>query len=248
MDSGYNVRANLTKLINKCLRTLGVEVKACALLPTRNLLGLRSIQPKTILDVGANTGQFVLELKPIFPSAKFFSFEPLPSCFELLKKLSLSDSKWECFNLALGDVNKVAEFHIHTGHTSSSSFLSTVETNYELYPETRKQETALVQCATLDEWIRSHPEAEKNPIVLKLDVQGYETKVLRGAETTLPNVEAVITEVIVETLYEAQSLFSEQVELLAQAGLNFTGVIRHAFDPKGNVISFDGVFRRARKK
>ena len=248
MNDWYKIRANSARLINNCLRNLGVEIKACALLPTRNLLGLRSIRPKTVLDVGANMGQFALEFKPVFTAAKFFSFEPLPSCFEHLRQLSLEDSKWECFNLALGDEIKVAEFYIHADHTSSSSFLPAAEKHYELYPETRAQHTAAVQCTTLDDWIESHPEARQTPIILKIDVQGYEANVLRGAKGTLPNVEAVVTEVIVESLYREQSPFSEQVKLLDQAGLHFTGVIQHAFDAEGKVISFDGVFRRTHQK
>ena len=247
MNGWYNIKANLARLLNDQLRQLGVEIKACALLPTRNLLGLRSVRPETVLDVGANTGQFVLEFKPVFPRAKFFSFEPLPSCFAQLKQLSLRDSKWECFNLALGDEIKAAEFYVHANHTSSSSFLQAAEKHYELYPETVSQHAVMVQCSTLDNWIRAHPEAGQKPIVLKIDVQGYEANVLRGAKSTLPDVEAVITEVIVENLYEKQPLFSEQVELLAQAGLHFSGVIQHAFDSEGKVISFDGVFRRGHR-
>lgn len=244
MSCHYKVRSNLARLLNRFVRHFGVEIKSCEMLPTRNLLGLRSIRPLTVLDVGANEGQFALGFRSVFPTAKFFSFEPLPSCFEYLKKLSSRDQLWECFNLALGDQIKPAEFHVHVGHTSSSSFLPASEKSYELYPETRSQKTISVQCTTLDKWIESRPEARRQPIVLKMDVQGYETNVLRGAANTLPLIEAVITEVIVENLYDQQSTFVEQAELLAQAGFHFSGVIEHAFENDGNVISFDGVFRR----
>jgi hypothetical protein len=77
-----------------------------------------------------------------------------------------------------------------------------------------------------------------------MDVQGYEIQVLQGAKQTLTQVNAVITEVIVESLYNGQSTFDEQVKLLARAGLVFCGVLRHAFDRDQNVISLDCVFRR----
>jgi FkbM family methyltransferase len=245
-----NLRVRSAGLVNSLLRRFGVELKECAKQPHHNLLGLRNISFSTVIDVGANEGQFVAEFREFFPEAIFYSFEPLPSCFSVLTKQSGGDRRWQCFNTALGCANKRAEFYFHQNHPSSSSFLPDTIRGQSLYPETQEQSIVTVDCVTLDSWADSHPNVLKPPVLLKMDVQGYESQVLHGAKQTLNAVDAVITEVIVESLYKGQSTFDEQVRLLARAGLVFCGVLRHAFDLDQNPISLDCVFRRhpGRKK
>jgi FkbM family methyltransferase len=239
-----DLRIHSAGLINSLFRRFGVELKECAKQPHHNLLGLRNISFSTVIDVGANEGQFVVEFRKFFPDAIFYSFEPLPSCFSVLTKQSGGDRRWQCFNTALGCENKRADFYFHQNHPSSSSFLADTIRGQSLYPETKRQTIVPVDCVTLDSWVDSHPNVLKPPVLLKMDVQGYESQVLQGAKQTLTQVNAVITEVIVESLYNGQSTFDEQVKLLARAGLVFCGVLRHAFDRDQNVISLDCVFRR----
>lgn len=239
-----NLRMRGAVFINSLIRGFGVEFKECAMLPHHNLLGLRNIPFSTVIDVGANEGQFVVEFRKFFPDATFYSFEPLPSCFSVLTRLSGGDRRWECFNTALGCDNKRADFYFHQNHPSSSSFLADTTKGRSLYPETQVQTIVTVDCVTLDSWVESRPNVLRPPVLLKMDVQGFESQVLQGAKQTLNEIDAVITEIIVEPLYNDQSTFEEQVKLLAQAGLVFCGVLRHAFDRDQNVISLDCVFRR----
>jgi len=244
MNMFSKARSRVAGCVNDLLRLGGIEVKVCSLLPQHNLLGLRNVPFKTILDVGANEGQFVSEFRPFFQNATFYSFEPLLSCFKVIKQLSLKDNQWQCFNIALGSENKQIDFYAHTDHLSSSSVLPAAKNSTILYPETKAQQVVTVDCMTLDSWVESNPGVLNAPVLLKMDVQGYESWVLQGAKHALSKIDAVITEIIVDKLYEQQSTFDEQVVLLAEAGLNFSGVLRHAFDSKCNVISLDCVFRR----
>ncbi len=237
-------RSRAARYFNEFLRLGGVEVKKCSQLPQHNLLGLRNIPFRTVLDVGANEGQFAYEIRQCFRNANIYSFEPLPSCFSTLEQFSSDDSRWECFNIALANENKRAKFFFHVDHPSSSSILPTTEKSTVSCPETKAQQVVTVDCFTLDSWLEANPGSLKAPVLLKMDVQGYECQVLHGARLALSKIDAVITEIIVDNLYEQQSTFHEQVALLAGAGLNFCGVLRHAFDCKLNVISLDCVFRR----
>src|SRR5687768_15429271 len=59
---------------------------------------LLAMNIRTILDVGANVGQFAILAHEVFPSAKIFSFEPLPECFEVLKS-RLSSQNFQAVNV-----------------------------------------------------------------------------------------------------------------------------------------------------
>ena len=64
---------------------------------------LKDLNVQTILDIGSNTGHFALAINEIFPSAKIYSFEPLPECFEELKEKVKDISNATVYNTALGN-------------------------------------------------------------------------------------------------------------------------------------------------
>ena len=62
---------------------------------------LREFRFATVLDIGANTGQFAIAARAIFPAARIVSFEPLADCCEKLKRVMHGDSNFAAFNVAL---------------------------------------------------------------------------------------------------------------------------------------------------
>src|SRR5881409_2522439 len=99
------------------LRRLGISYEHYRELRQPWLLGLNI---NTILDVGANVGQFATLAHAVFPSANIFSFEPLPDCFEQLK-LRLPENS-SAFNMALGDHNGELDFYRASTCSPASSF------------------------------------------------------------------------------------------------------------------------------
>lgn len=233
---------NINNAVNSVLRLAGHELKESRRLPVRNILGLKNINFQTILDVGANTGQFAKQFRMHFPKTRIHSFEPIPSCFKALQTEASMDGSWKCHNFALGSRTGNVEFFLHVAHTPSSSFLQTTETVVSMLPQTKEQEVVNIECQRLDEWMNDHVAECPPEVLLKLDVQGFESEVLEGASDTLGIVEAVICEVNVKPLYKHQSLFSEIVRKLDEYSLCFHGVLEHGFDSNCNVNSFDAVF------
>jgi FkbM family methyltransferase len=236
--------SQISALLNKLVRKSGFEIKKTRNLPRYNWLGLRNLDFRSILDVGANEGQFASEARHLFPEAHIYSFEPIWNCFNTLQSKSRQNELWSCYNVALSEIEKKATFHLHEENMPSSSLLLATPEELDLYPKSSRQTQVEVTCITLDKWASYHPHALARPLMLKLDVQGYELNVLKGGCASLNYVDAVICEVNVRKFYKDQATFLAIVNLLDARGLHFYGVLEHSYDQANNVVAFDAVFRR----
>ncbi len=87
--------------------------------------------------------------------------------------------------------------------------------------------------------------AYATPVLMKVDVQGFELDVLAGAETTLQRVDVLIVETSMVELYERQPLFHEVYEFLRARGFVFAGSFDQILDPSGGaVLQADAIFLR----
>src|SRR5687768_1393744 len=94
----------LRPLIKRLLWRLGYDLIRRQESPRATLLGLRTRHIRTIIDVGANSGQFAREIAPLFPAAQLHCFEPLPAPFaELDRWIAISGRNGRAYNFALGD-------------------------------------------------------------------------------------------------------------------------------------------------
>jgi hypothetical protein len=138
-----------------------------------------------------------------------------------------------------------AEMFVHVAHTSSSSLLSTTEHGEATYPKTRAQEKVVVPVIRLDDYVSGLTSPPEHEILIKLDVQGFEGNVLKGAPSTLSMARACIAEVSLEPLYEGQSSFDEIYEIMKAKGLAFSGTLTQLYSQRdGHVTSLDAVFVR----
>ncbi len=233
----------IRRLARKTLSRLGYSVVPLHHDPTMTLLGLQNAPFSTIVDVGANVGQFAQMAKRIFPNASIISFEPLPEAFEALSTYANGLDGLEAVNAAVGERNGQIEMLEHSTHTPSSSILERTRVCTELYPFTEEQRKRIVRIVTLDAFFDERPIA-LSPILLKLDVQGYEDRVLRGAGRFLSRVDACIVEVAVASLYRDQSDFFTIASLLSQAGLQYAGNLDQIYGRDGEVLYLDAVFKR----
>jgi FkbM family methyltransferase len=129
--------------------------------------------PELIVDAGANTGMTTLYLRGFFPSARIHALEPVNATFQILKKQLAADRQSHAHRLALGDCDRTQKIAVDP--MSEKSTLAGTET------AGRTHEEVLVR--RLDTWA---PELGFGTIdLLKIDVQGYEPRVLAGAEGLL---------------------------------------------------------------
>ncbi len=207
------------------------------------LLGISKLKIQTVLDIGANNGQFAKKIAKIFPNANIYAFEPVPVAFIKLKQWAKKQGeKVKVFQLALGDENRELEINSHKMFSASSSFLSTTELSERKYPMTQKQEKIMVAQQKLDEVAIANGKDLISDILIKLDVQGYEDKVIAGGIETFKRSKACIVEISLDKLYEGQPNFKDIFSLLSNLGYEYKGNIDQVNDRDGHIIFFNAVF------
>lgn len=201
---------------------------------------------RTVLDIGANTGQFARLIHAALPEAAIISFEPLPDCYEILRQALPAESGFQALNCAIGDQDGELEF-FRSAHSPSSSFLTMTEFHKEAFPESaggQESRPLRVPVRKLDDITRNL--SLQDNLLVKMDVQGYEDKVIAGGAAILKRTKVVIVEMSFLPLYQGQPLFDDIYRKLVDLGFTFQGNIQQAFHPvDGRIVSADSVFIRA---
>lgn len=194
---------------------------------------------RTVLDVGASRGQFALFISTMMPEARVISFEPLPEPFEDLDRLT--GAQVETHNTAVGASSGAASINV-SARDDSSSLLPIGSRQVEEFPGTEAERTIEVPVTTLDETLVGEPA---RPCLLKIDVQGLELEVLKGATRTLASVDEALIECSFVELYEGQALAEDVIIFMNDAGFHLVGVHEVAYSSDGSAIQADFLFRRA---
>ena len=200
---------------------------------------------RTVIDVGAHTGQFALFALDAFPSARILCFEPLGDAQRRLRKATGSDRRVELFGVAAGSASAEGTLHV-TRSTDSSSLLPVSDRLPSIFPETEEVRREIVAVVPLDTALRG--EALARPSLLKIDVQGGELDVLNGASTTLDSIDQILAECSFTELYLGQPLAGEVVRHLSEHAFELSGLYNLAYDhtdrPK-RLVQADLLFSRA---
>lgn len=196
----------------------------------------------TILDVGAYIGAYAYAMQHILPDAQVYSYEPLPDSFDRLQKNLCKFGQWQGFNTALGDSNGSLEFW-QNEFSASSSALPMEDLHRKTFPQTEKSDKVTVAVTRLDDMITG--KEVKAPVLLKIDVQGFELSVLRGAENLLKKVDCVVCEVSYQPLYKGQASFAEVYQFMRLHGFSYQGSLENLVSPlDGSIMQSDAVFMR----
>ncbi len=180
------------------------------------LLELLTAEPPAVIyDIGANAGTWSCLAKSLFPAARLEAFEPLPRYAASFRKLTAAwPGQVHLHPCALGAVEGTATMQIMNLEDASSLLPVAAEGRREFNLQTVAEQ--IVPVLPLDVLVSR--EKLPFPDLLKLDVQGYELEVLRGAEACLHHARAVICEVSFRQYYERQPLFSDLLRFLAERG------------------------------
>ncbi|MDW8245698.1 MAG: FkbM family methyltransferase [Sandaracinaceae bacterium] len=127
---------SLKVLLFNTFRSLGYEVRRPK--EMEQVMGLVHLPIRTVIDVGANVGQFAQFARKKFKNAKIYCFEPIPEAYAKLKEWTEKDGHSLAYPLALGEENKRVEFFVHSDHSPSSSLLRTTPLKHHYYPFTKK--------------------------------------------------------------------------------------------------------------
>jgi FkbM family methyltransferase len=201
---------------------------------------LRRTQIKCVLDVGANVGQFRDFLRTAVGFKGWIvSFEPVPDHVAILKSRILRDRKWILHALAVSDVAGALEMNV-AAHGVLSSFLDPVQASPADVAITKR---ISMEAVTLDSMIDTITATSPlRSTFLKIDTQGFDLKVLRGARQMLVQIPAVQVEVPVLPIYEGMPTFEAILRELRDRGFELTALFPVARDSSMRVIEFDGLF------
>lgn len=169
----------------------------------------------TVVDIGANRGQFALCIRRLYPKAKIFSFEPLHRPAATYKKIFQKDRGVKLFDKAIAAHAGSAEMHVSRWDVSSS-LLPFGQAQHDNFPFTEESSRETVSVATLSDCVDR--DAIKETALLKLDVQGFELSALRGCEDRLAEFKYVYVEASFIELYVGQALATEVIEYLFTKG------------------------------
>ncbi len=197
-----------------------------------------------VFDVGANSGQYALELRKHGFRGDIVSFEPLSSAFSKLKENAAGDSKWRTINKALGASVGTTEINI-AANSWSSSLLEMLPKHLESAPESKYITKETIAVSTLDAECEEHGISCESAF-LKIDAQGYTFPVLDGAEQGLKKLRGIQVEMSLVSLYQSEPLIEEVIARLREA--DFTPMlIKPEFGDKqsGQQLQLDGIFFRS---
>ncbi|MFW5760810.1 MAG: FkbM family methyltransferase [Cyclobacteriaceae bacterium] len=201
---------------------------------------VRHYRINKIFDVGANKGQYGKLMRMLGYDKQIISFEPLTNAFSVLEKNSKLDKKWDAYNYGLGSRNQNLKINI-SKNSFSSSILDILESHTKPFPDAAYVSEELIEVKKLDD-IFNNFYSEKDRIFVKIDTQGFEMEVLKGAAESLEKIKGIQIELSTMPLYKDQTLYFEIISFL-----NSNNFVLHSIEPgstdfNGRLLQMDGLF------
>lgn len=205
-----------------------------------NTQWFKSLNINTVIDIGAFIGQFSSLIHVLLPECRIYAFEPLPECYDKLIRRMACASHFKAYNFALGNEGCKVKFYPNE-YKAASSILQMSEVATKNFTFLYQKDPFEVKVAILDDIVRDLELIDST--LIKIDVQGYEDKVIKGAEKILKRTKVVIVETSFGTIYTGQPLFKDIFNLLTSMGFNYNGSlgeIKSHVD--GRILQQDSLF------
>lgn len=196
-----------------------------------------------VFDIGANKGQYAMGIIDAGYKNRIVSFEPLSAVHRIIENESKKYANWQVApRCAIGAVKEEIKINI-SANSVSSTLLNMLDSHIEGAPESRIIGKEKVQVFPLDEIGPDYIGDAKN-IFLKIDVQGFEQEVLKGAQSMITKSKGVEMEISLVPLYEKQDWLLPQIlQYMEQKGFQLTSIVPAFTDHKtGKVLQCNGIF------
>jgi FkbM family methyltransferase len=201
-------------------------------------LNIHSIENPILFDVGANVGQFAIDMRNNGFSGKIYSYEPVSNTYMKLLKKAKKFKSWYAINCALGSVNGFGQINVSANAGLSSSFLGMGTLHSQSFPNSMYVTQEKVEVRTLDCEI-SRLQLDAKQIILKIDVQGFESKVLEGGSASIPKIPFCFIEISLVSLYEDEKIFLSLLHQLESLGHQVIDIFPGTRDSNGKLLQVD---------
>jgi FkbM family methyltransferase len=228
----------IKKILKKIINKFGINISIYGTYPEF----LLHHKIELLFDVGANSGQYAMHARDNGYKGKIVSFEPLPDAYEKILKNSKKDLLWTVHNrCVLGSGTSEMEINI-SQNSQSSSMLSMLDSHSSAAPESCYIGKTKTDVITLDSVFDGYRKNNEK-ILLKIDVQGFESEVLKGLALNLKNIFAVEIELSVVPLYEKQELYDYFFSFFEKNGFTLWSLVPLFKNPEtGKLLQFDAIF------
>lgn len=242
---------SLQDTLQSCLKRFffffGADVTRLAVSNSERALTFKLLKlsgATSVIDVGANYGQFAQELLRLRPDTRILSFEPLSSAHAVLTRNAARAKNWAVAErMALGAQAATTRINI-AGNSASSSLREMQDVHSSAAPTSRYVGHEEVEVKRLDDVYPGYGQAGER-IYLKIDTQGYESEILTGSEKILPQVVAIQAEGSLVELYGGQVLALDLIPRVESLGFKLFALANGFSDPRtGELLQVDLYFIR----
>lgn len=237
---GSNAAIWLGTHANRLLRPFGVRLsRSPGPADRRRVRLMQRYGINTVIDIGANAGQYGTLLRNCGYTGRIRSFEPLPDAFLHLDRRVSGDPLWTAINEAVGERAGTLTMHI-AANSVSSSVLTVAEVHRQAAPHSGSVAEITVRSTGLDSILA---DSSDDSIMVKADTQGFELPILKSAGQLLRTVRLLEIEMSLAELYEGQALFREVDEFLLTHRFELKSIEEGFFDADtGELLQFDAVY------
>lgn len=184
-----------------------------------------------VIDVGANHGDFAQAASTLFPDARVLLVEPLPSLHPELERRSADyPGRWSVAKCAVGAEAGETSLFVDPQMPNLASLTGFTEQFLKAMPGANPSQTLTCSVVRLDDLTRERGIGKVD--LLKIDVEGFEFEVLKGAGETLARCESVVIEISLIRRVDAQNSLELLLALLRERGFAVVDVLPSYFDPE----------------
>ena len=239
------------RITKKTFQNFGILVRKYNAATSEELRRIKLLQHYKIdlvFDIGANVGQYATGIIDAGYAGKIVSFEPLTSAYSVIENESKKHTNWMVApRCAVGSKREEIEINI-SANSVSSTLLNMLDSHYQGAPDSKIIGKEKVQVYPLDEIGVEYSQSAKN-IFIKIDVQGFEQELLKGAQAMIDKAVGVEMEISLIPLYENQNWLLPQVlDYMGNKGFQLTSIVPAFTDNNtGIVLQCNGIFFRNKK-
>lgn len=196
-----------------------------------------------LLDIGAADGLTSVFFIDKVAKSKVYAFEPNERIWPVLDRNTKNKPAIQLKKIGLGEKSEIAQFHV-TDNNLSSSFLETDSAEIDSLPQSHQQllrsaGSKQASISTLDVEMKDLPDI----LCIKLDVQGYELKILKGGEETLKKTHFVIVEMSNHQLYKGGCQYYEIDAFLRSRNFKLADIIV-SYRTLQRVQEYDAIYEK----